>query len=350
MAAIDKYLDELTQRNGSSLHLAEGRPAGLRQQGVIAPLANVGRIPNGQLEQMVEEIAPPTARQSFETRGWADFAYVRESGGRFQLHVYRCEGGLRAVARRTPEAATLEELGLPPLVKTMTRLRGGLVVAAGPSGAGKSTTLGAMLREIDSRICAHIVTVEDPIDFVHHSTKAGFTRRQVGEHTATLTTGLEQALRMSPDVIYLSRIDDEHSASLVFTAAESGILVLTSVVSNGVVRALERLVELFPERRSKQVWRRLAGCLTGALAQVLVPSADGRDRCIAVELLLNSRAAAAAIREGDTDALDDLWGRLESAQPLDDALAELVQARRIRPEDAQDFARDKTRFSRLIER
>lgn len=306
-------------------------------------------------DELIEEVASKEAWAAYLDTGSADFTYELEGSGTFHIHAFRRHGGGGAIVRHAPAASTLEERELPALLKGLTRVRGGLVLATGPKGAGKSTTLHAMIREIDTRLAAHVVTVEDPIRLVLATTQIALSQRQVGVHTATIASGIAEASAVGADVIYASHLPDAASVSAALGAAERGTLVLAAVVSADVVRGLENLVERFPKERRPAIWRRMAHTLRGATSQVLVPrrsdrggppTGDAKARCPAVEILVNGRAFAPAIREGNGEAIRKQLDRSDTARSLDDALVELIRSGRVRPEDAHDHARDKSRVAR----
>jgi len=349
MAAIDDLLRHVARRGASALHLADGRPPRVRHQGTLEGMEESGAL--ADVGKLVEAITPPRIWADFERTSAVDFSYELAETGTFQVHLFRREGGLSAVLRRSPRAATLQERGLPVALKNLTRLRGGLVLAMGPIDSGKSTTLHAMIREIDTRLTAHVVTVEDPVELELPANQIALSQRQVGLHTESIASGIAEAIDMGADVIYASRLPDAASADLALCAADDGALVLSSMVANGVVGGLERFVELFDRERRPAIWRRLAHALRGATSQVLLPSLDaatGAGRIAAVEVVPNGRGIAPAIREGDLDAIFAQMDRIDAIQTLDDALVELVRARRIRPEDAHDHARDKRRIARAL--
>jgi twitching motility protein PilT len=350
MANIDELLEKLIKVGGSALHLTRGRAPRVRRDGVLGALEGAGRLEERDVEDIVKALAPPEAWRSFKRREAVGFGYASDGVGRFRVHVYRHEGGIGVVLRQTPSVATLDELGLPPIIKTMTRLRGAIVLIAGPAGAGKSSTIGALLSEIDQRLACHVVTIEHPIELTFTGTQAGFTQREVGKHTPSVAEGLHEASGMSADVIVAASLCHERSVSLALAAAEAGTLVLCAVQADGVARAVERLLEPFPLGRRGAIRRRLANVFGGASSQILLPLATGRGRCAAVEVLPPGRVVRAAIREGDPDALMATMTRLDAAQTLDAALADLISRGRIRPEDAYDHARDKSHFERLLPR
>ena len=357
MAALDDLLRQVAARGGSALHLADGRPPRLRLHGTLTSLSETGRDEHLDVgvQALVEKVAPKPAWEAFLSHGASDFCHELQEAGTFHVHVFRREGGTAAVIRHRPPAATFEERALPAMLKGLTRVSGGLVLATGPKGAGKSMTLHAMIAEIDSRLPAHVVTVEDPMQLVLAPSQVALSQRQVGLHTKSIASGITEAMAIGADVIYASRLPDAASIDAAFAAADGGALVLAAVVADGVVRGLENLVERYPKERRAPAWRRLSHTLRGATSQVLLPcqrdtyrgrGQHDRRRCPAVEVLVNGRAFTAAIRQGDTEALRQLLERSETSQTLDEALIELIRAGRVRPEDAHDHARDKARVAR----
>lgn len=359
MAALDDLLRQAARRGGSALHLAGDRPPRLRLHGTLTSLSEQGGDGRVDADQLIEEVAPKEAWARYRETGATDFTYELEGSGTFHVHAFRRQGGTGAIVRHAAPAATLEDRGLPTLLKGLTRVRGGLVLATGPKGAGKSTTLHAMIREIDSRLMAHVVTVEEPIRLVLAPTQIALSQREVGVHTASVASGIREGMSMGADVIYASHLPDAASVSAAFGAAERGTLVLAAIASGDVVRGLENLVERFVRERRPAAWRRLAHTLAGATSQVLLPSRQDRSRgggtsaharLPAVELLVNGRAFVPAIRDGNGEAirkqLDRQSQKGDAAQSLDDALVDLVRSGKIRAEDAHDHARDKGRVAR----
>jgi twitching motility protein PilT len=355
MARIDQLLESMKNQRGSVLHVGVGTKPRIRVAGVLRELDNAPSLSNDEVEQMVREIAGaalpagtdadgPGAWTGHGSHATLDFAYDVDHVGRFRVHCYQRHDGSAVVLRAAPDMLTSDELGLPSSVQRLAHLLRGLVIVAGPTGGGKSTTLAAIVDEINNNRVKHVVTVESPIEFVHNDCRSTFSQREVGEHTRDLASGLRAAMRMSPDVLVAGELRDADAADAAFAAAEAGILVLTTVSANGVVRALERLLQVYPEDRQPQARNHLGEVLGGVVSQLLLPSVDGLSRCLAAEVLVRSRSVAAAVRDGDFSALEPIMQRTESMQTMDDALEQLVKRRRISSDAAYDHARDKTRF------
>ncbi len=343
---LDELLRDAVARNGSDLHLADGLPPRVRVHGELeaagpAPL-DVAALVGGLLDAR--------QRALFDADGEVDLAYAAPGAGRFRVNVFRHQGGLGAVFRRIPERIpTLEELAVPAEIERFTQARHGLVLVTGPTGSGKSSTLAALLGALNARDARHVVTIEDPIEFVHADVCATFTQRELGRDAASFADALRSAGRQDADVILVGEMRDRETIQLALTLAEMGVVVFSTLHTNGAIRTIDRMVEVFPEEQQPYVRSMLADSLQGVLSQILCPRADGTGRVPATELLFTSTALRNVIREGATHKVDALFqsGRAEGMHRMDDALFRLASEGTISGDDAFLRAGDKQRFERF---
>ena len=344
---LDDLLRELVARQGSDLHLLEG----------VAPKVRV----HGRLERVRDESVPVAPlmdpllderqRGLLERNGEVDLGYALEGAGRFRVNVFRHRGGTGAVLRLIPtRIPSLEELNIPPEVERFTRIRHGLVLVTGPTGSGKSSTLAALLDLINSREPRHIVTIEDPIEFVHNDRLSTFTQREIGRDTDSFEAALRSAGRQDPDLILVGEMRDRETIGLALTLAEMGMTVFSTLHTNSAARTIDRIVEVFSEEQQDHARAMLAESLQGVLSQILCPRADGTGRVPATELLFTSMALRSIVREGATHKVDSLFqsGRAEGMHRLDDSLLGLVDEGAITGEEAFRKALDKSRFERFM--
>jgi twitching motility protein PilT len=292
-------------------------------------------------------------RQTFETRSDLDFAYEIPQVGRFRVNLLRQHKGVGAVFRLFPSHLyTLEELGLPQVVYALVRLEQGLVLVTGPTGSGKSTTLAAIIDHINQESDKHIVTIEDPLEFIHPNKKSLVTQREVGAHTISFAAALRAVLREDPDIILLGELRDLETISLAITAAEIGHLVFGTLHTRTAASTVDRLIDVFPPEQQSQTRIMLAETLKGVIAQQLLVRADGHGRVVAVEILVGTTALANLIRESKTHQIPSLiqTSRREGMQTMDQAILELLRSKQITPQEAYRKAVDKETYRRYLER
>ena len=252
MPYIDRLLETLVQESASDLHLAEGQPPKIRKHGDIAPISEEP-FSRKEVMTMLSEICGPKRWAAFEESGDLDFAYEMNERSRFRCNYLKQTNGYGAVFRLIPtQIATLEELGIPPVVRDFGDLRGGLVLVTGPTGSGKSTTLAAMVDYINRTCARHIVTIEEPIEFVHCNKRSVITQREVPEHSATFAAGLKAALREDSDIVLVGEMRDLETISLALTAAETGLLVFGTLHTNNARKTIDRMIDVFPADRQPQ--------------------------------------------------------------------------------------------------
>jgi len=346
MAKIDKLFQILQQQGGSDLHLSPGNPPMIRTSGQLrSAIEQV--LSHEQYRALLYEIMSEDQRLYFEEHHDLDFAYeVTALNARFRANIFMGRLGISAVFRIIPaEILTVEQLGLPETVLSLTDYKKGLILVTGPTGSGKSTTLAAMIDHINRNRSEHILTVEDPIEFVHQSHKSLINQREVGVHTQSFSSALKAALREDPDIILVGEMRDLETIELAITAAETGHLVFGTLHTSSAAKTVDRLINVFPTTQQEQIRTMLAESLQGVVAQQLLRTVDGK-RCAALEILKVNAAVSNLIREGKTFQLPSIMqtGRKDGMQLMDQALQELLTAKRISPEEACLFAVNKAQF------
>ena len=351
MTQIDVWLAQALACGASDLHVRAGMPPLIRVHGRLQPLPDVDEIES--YEAALLALLTEGQRQLFEARNDLDCAYEIPSIGRFRVNLLRQHQGVGAVFRLLPtRLRTLEELGLPQVVYALARLEQGLVLVTGPTGSGKSTTLAAIIDHINQESDKHIVTIEDPLEFIHPSKKSLVTQREIGAHTMSYAAALRAALREDPDIILLGELRDLESISLAITAAETGHLVFGTLHTRTAASTVDRLIDVFPPDQQGQIRTMLAETLKGVIAQQLLVRADGEGRVSAVEILIGTTALANLIREGKTYQILSLiqTGRREGMQTMDQAILELLRRKHITPQEAYRKAIDKDTYRQYLER
>ena len=350
MPYIDHFFQVLIESGGSDLHLAQGEPPKIRRHGEILPIRDESLTPE-EISFMLSEICSAARWQRFEELGDLDFAYEMDEQNRFRVNYLKQVHGYGAVFRIIPtRIRTLDELGVPAVVKTFGEMRGGIVLVTGPTGSGKSTTLAALMDYINSNYSRHIITIEEPIEFVHRNKRSIITQREVPEHSATFPAGLKAALREDADIVLVGEMRDLETISLALTAAETGLLVFGTLHTNNSRKTVDRIIDVFPADQQAQVRTMLAASLRGVVAQLLLKRADGAGRIAVNEILVSNSAVAAIIREGATQKLQDVIvaGKGEGMQFMDDAIWSQLVAGHASPHEAYMKAIDKHRFKPFL--
>ncbi len=350
MAIIDDYFRKLIELGGSDLHLAQGQPPKVRVHGSIKPITNE-ILNESYMENMMREICEPRAWERYKEKGDLDFAYEMDDDSRFRCNYLRQISGYGAVFRIIPtKIASLEKLGIPPVVKEFGHMRSGLVLVTGPTGSGKSTTLAALIDYININFNRHIITIEEPIEFVHRNKKSILTQREVPIQTPTFSDGLRAALREDADIVLVGEMRDHETISLALTAAETGLLVFGTLHTNNARKTCDRIVDVFPADQQSQVRTMLAASLRGVVAQLLVKKADGKGRAAVNEIMISTPAVGAIIREGATQKLYDviIGGKGLGMQFMDEAIWEKLRDGYISPMEAYMKAIDKNRFKAFL--
>ena len=349
MGRMADMLATLREKGGSDLHLAAGQPPRMRRKGSLDPIEGEPPLDDAGVRALLREIASDAQWEAFERQSDLDFAYGIPGVARFRANYFAQENGAGAVFRIIPEdILTLEQLGLPKSIHQFAHLDRGLVLVTGPTGSGKSTTLAAIINEINESYAKHVLTIEDPIEFVHPNKQCVFSHREVGIHSRGFAPALRAALREDADVILVGEMRDYETISLAVTAAEMGALVFGTVHTNGAAKTIDRVIDAFPADEQPQARLSLSESLAGVVSQQLLRTADGKGRCAANEVLIRTSGLANVIREGNTPMLLNIMqsGKAVGMQTMDDALLALVQSNRIRPEDAYFKATEKARFEK----
>jgi twitching motility protein PilT len=338
MPRIDSFLRLVAEQKASDLHFHAGVMPMIRHDGELVELP-FRPLASDETRRFLHEILTPHQKERFEEDGELDFAYDLVGVARFRVNLMVQSRGPGAVFRIIPTSTpTLDQLAMPQAVKKLCRLSNGLVLVTGPTGSGKTTTLSAMVNEMNRTQSRHIITVEDPIEFVHEPLQSVITQRQVGSHVDSFATALRSSLRESPDVLVVGEMRDLETVSLALQAAETGVLVFGTLHTNSAAKAVDRITDVFPEEQQEQARGLLSVLLKGVVAQQLVRRASGEGRVAALELLLTNYAIANMIRESKTYQIDSYLQSGEATQQgmmgLEGCLRELARERIITVEEA----------------
>ncbi len=346
MAQIDAFFKLMNDQGASDLHLISGQQPVLRIQGELERV-KYKTLENDTLKTMLYEIAPENKVKDFEETGDVDFAYEIPGLARYRANFFQQKYGIGAVFREIPSSIlTCEQLGLPPVVRRLATLPRGLVLVTGPTGSGKSTTLAAIIDEANRTRREHILTIEDPIEFVHKSEKAVVNHREVGLHTRSFTAALRGALREDPDIILVGEMRDLETISLAIEASATGHLVFGTLHTTSASKTVDRVIEVFPVNQQEQIRNTLADGLRAVVAQTLFRRRDRKGRVAALEIMIANPAVRNLIREGKTFQIPSMLqtGKKYGMQSLDDAIMVLLEKKIIAAEDAYGKANDKNRF------
>ncbi len=350
--AIDALFDELLAQGGSDLHLSAGYPPLVRVRGDLTALGSQ-ELGANDVERLALELLTPAQHARLQADLDLDFAHAHHDRARFRANYFYKQTGLGAVFRVIPtRVLSLADLSSPEVLWRLAERRSGLVLVTGPTGSGKSTTLAAMIHHINQARACHVLTVEDPIEFVHEPIRAQITHREVGVHASSFGAAMRSAGRENPDVVLVGELRTTETMKLALQLASFGILIFATVHTNGAGPTIERVVNAFPAEEQPQVRGMLAESLAGIVAQQLVKTLDKKGRVAVHEILIGSPAVSSIIREGKTTQLPSLMqaGQAQGMQTMDMGLERLMAAGRIAPETALEFASDKEGFARLIAR
>src|SRR5213082_361739 len=350
MAYLDRLLSVIVKHGGSDLHIAEGEPPTMRMHGDIMPI-RAEPINREEAVQMLSEVSGSHNWEIFEQRGDFDFAYQMDEASRFRCNYFKQSNGYGATFRLIPtKIATLEDLGVPLVIKEFANFRGGLVLITGPTGSDKTTTQAALIDYINKNFAKHVVTIEEPIEFVHENKRSAITQREVPTDSSSFAAGLKAALREDTDIVLVGEMRDLETVSLALTAAETGLLVFGTLHTNNARKTVDRMVDVFPADRQPQARVMLANSLRGVVAQLLLKRVDRPGRIAVNEILIANAAVAAIIREGSTQKLQDVIvsGRAEGMQFMDDAISALLEKGIVSPHEAFMKAIDKNRFKPFL--
>lgn len=350
MARIDAFLKLGMQQGCSDIHLAVGVPPMLRMFGDLMPI-KFRDLRDTELESYVAEILTPGQAEQFQKGTDLDFSYVSTDGGRFRVNVFRKETGIGATFRAIPtEIPNLDRLGLPPIVKKLCDYHQGMILVTGSTGTGKSTTLASMIDLLNQTRRLNIVSLEDPIEFVHRSKQSQVIQRELGTHIPSFAEGVRAAMREDPDVILVGELRDAETISMAMTAAETGHLVLGTLHTTGAVKTIDRIIDALPIEEREQTKSFLSQSLIAVVTQVLVKTADGRGRKALCEVMVMTKAIAKLIQTDQTHQVPSQlqMGREFGMQMLDQALLQALNAKEIDPDDAYSYAADKRAFQKFV--
>jgi len=350
MARIDAFLKLGLAQGCSDVHLAVGVPPMLRMNGDLMPI-KFRQLSDTELETYITEILLTKQKDRLAAGHDLDFSYVGDEGGRFRVNVFRKETGIGAVFRHIPgDIPKLDELQVPPILKTFCDYHQGMVLVTGSTGTGKSTTLAAMIDHLNETRSLNIISLEDPIEFVHPSKKCQVIQREVGTHVQSFADGVRSAMREDPDVILVGELRDAETISMAMTAAETGHLVLGTLHTTGAVKTIDRIIDALPGELREQTKGFLSMSLKAVVTQVLIKTPDGRGRRAVLEILVNNRAISKLITTDQTHQIPSQLqtGKDAGMQIMDQALLDAINAKLIDADDAYRFATDKKKFQRFV--
>ena len=350
MAKLDAFFKLMFDTGASDLHIVAGQPPILRVHGELERI-KYDPLDDEHLRQMLYEIAPEQKIKTYEETGDVDFGYEIPNVARFRANYFMQKYGCGAVFRQIPtKILTADELGLPPILKKSAMLHKGLVLVTGPTGSGKSTTLAAVVDHANKHRKDHIITIEDPIEFVHESQGCLVNHREVGAHTRSFSAALRGALREDPDIIMVGEMRDLETIRLALEAANTGHLVFGTLHTTSAAKTIDRVIEVFPAEEQAQVRNGLSTGLKVVVAQNLFKRVDKKGRCAALEILVCTSAVGNLIREGKTVQIPSAiqTGKQFGMVTLDDAIMGVLQKGWISPEEAYDKSIDKSKFKSLL--
>ena len=339
------------ERKGSDLHITVGLPPSVRVHGDVDPLP-LPVLARDDTHTLVYGIMNDAQKARFEGHRDIDFSLDFGEAGRFRVNAFFGRQGVGAVFRVIPtRIRTIQELGIPAIVSQMAEFERGLVLVTGPTGSGKSTTLASLVDQINQERKGHILTIEDPIEFVHPHKGCVVNQREIGAHTESFATALRAALREDPDVILVGEMRDLETISLAVSAAETGHLVFGTLHTSSAPQTVDRIIDVFPPHQQSQVRSQLAESIRGVVAQQLIRTVDGSGRAAALEIMTGTPAVRNLIREGKTYQLNSVIQTAvkEGMQTLDQSLRDLLRAGRITMDDAMKKVADKEAFQKLME-
>ncbi|MCX7885181.1 MAG: type IV pilus twitching motility protein PilT [Caloramator sp.] len=347
---FEELLSKAVELNASDLHITVGLPPTMRINGVLLPYGNEKLTPN-DTEEYTKCILTEEQYEKYISEGEIDLSYSIQGKGRFRANIFRQRGSdamaLRTVALQMP---TLEKLEMPQIIKSLCKKNRGLILVTGPTGSGKSTTLAAMINEINNTRSGHIITLEDPIEYLHKHKKSIVNQREVGHDTKSYSSALRAALREDPDVILVGEMRDLETISIAITAAETGHLVMSTLHTIGASKTIDRIVDVFPPHQQQQIKVQLSAVLEGIISQQLIPKSNGDGRVCALEIMVATPAIRNLIREGKTHQIDSAvqTGGKYGMKTMDMSLVELYKKGIITYDDALTYCVDKDIMERLI--
>jgi len=349
---FSEILVEVIRQKASDLHITPGAPPMLRLRGSLVPMQGQGTLTPADTREIVYAILSSSQRQRLEEDWQIDFAYAIPAHGRFRVNAYHQRGSLGAAFRLIPnETVPIEKLGMPPVIRDFARKPRGIVLVTGPTGSGKSTTLASLINEINETRDEHIMTIEDPIEFLHGHKRCIVNQRELGADAKSFAMALKAALRQDPDVILVGEMRDMETIGTALTAAETGHLVFATLHTQDAPQTIDRIIDVFPPEQQGQVRSQLAVGLQGVVTQTLLPTADGQGRCVAAEVLVPTPGVRNLIREGKTHQIYSLiqTGGQHGMQTMDASLAGLVRDGKITMAVAESRSSQPAELRRLIQ-
>ncbi|RME04944.1 MAG: PilT/PilU family type 4a pilus ATPase [Planctomycetota bacterium] len=347
---IDLFLEEMLSKHASDLHIVPNLRPKYRIYGELVDL-DFPPIPSQSCTEYLLGLLDRAQKEDLFKHKDLDFLYVTPQGNRFRVNYFFQNQGLAAVFRSVPtKILNFEKLNLPSHLEHFAQIRSGLILFTGPTGAGKSTTLASLIHYINNRLRRHIITLENPIEFVHTSNRSIIHQREIGTHVASFEEGIIEASRQDPDIVLVGELIEPRVIRLTCSLAETGVLTLATLHTNSAAQTLDRIIDVFPVNQQPQIRAMLAQCLKGIFSQILLKTRDGTGRIPAYEVLFSSSPVANMIREGKVSEIQSYIQRSRSQGivSLDSTLEQLLEKRKIHPEDAYMVAVDKTRFEKYL--
>jgi twitching motility protein PilT len=346
---IDQYLISALEKNASDLHFVSGDPVRARIHGHLQTM-DTNALTTDSVRECMFEIMDGTTQRTFEQNDAADFAYEIEEVSRFRVNVFRHLNGVGAIFRAIPShALTIDQLNMPKVIHDLCKHTQGMILVTGKTGSGKSTTLAAMIDAMNKRLKGHILTIEDPVEFVHKAQGCLISQREIGVHSPNFAEALHSALREDPDVVLVGEMRDLETISIAVTAAEMGILVMGTLHTNGAAPTVDRIINSFPADKQNHIRTMISTSLRGVVSQQLLPTKHQAGRTAALEILINTPAVANLIRQGKLDQLETAMqaGGNMGMQTMDSALMELVRQGFVAGKEAYQQANDKSKFKNV---
>ncbi len=350
MVTLRQLLEDMVHKKASDLHVTAGVPPEFRVDGWITPSEHEVLTPE-MTAQLAYSVLSDEQRKRFEITKELDFSFGVKGLSRFRANVFLQRGVVSMAIRQIPfEILQMEKLGLPPIVREFTNRQKGLVLVTGPTGSGKSTTLAAMLDKINSTRQSHIITIEDPIEYIHHHKKCIVNQREIGADTTSFPNALKYVLRQDPDIILIGEMRDLETIESALTIAETGHLVFATLHTNSTYEAVNRIVDVFPADQQRQIHTQLAFTLEGVVTQQLIPRSRGGGRVLCAEVLVCTAAIKATIREGKTHQIYSLMqaGQKFGMQTMNQALLQAVLDKALSPEDAFERSTDRPELEAML--